>query len=212
MSKTLQNIKTQSLKIEKDIKFLNLCSDIVESEKNKTAFIVKGFFNTNANWDSLINLIHAESKRVNKKLEENIAKSVLNGGMDEKVYGNVLVVEGLYHSVRYPNDDPTLDFMQEVDNTFIGLNENTEISCIGKVIKTSIGSRIVAPHEDEWGALIFQLVGVSTWELNHPASGYIDSFVMEPGDLLYFPKEMLHAIKSNSARASVLVPVSYLDV
>ena len=210
MPATKQIVKTESLKIEKDIKFANLYSDIANSEKNNTGFIVKGFFNTNANWESLISLIHSESQKSNKRLESIIADSVLRGGMDEKVYGNVLVVEGLYHSIRYADDNEPLEYMKEVDDTVFGLRGDALLSVEGKVIKTSIGSRFVDFHKDQWGALIFQLVGTSTWFLSHPDSNYEDSFLTEPGDLLYFPREMLHAIKSHSARASVIVPVDYV--
>ena len=211
MSTVKQNVKSESLNIEKAENFINLSSDIIDSEKNNTGFLIKNFFKTDADWNSIVDLIHSESQRINKNLEDNVAASVLKSGIDEKVYGNVLVVEGLYHSIRYPTDDKQIASMKEVDETLAGLSRTSLVDVSGKVIKISMGSRIVESHKDQWGALIFHLIGKSTWYLTHTDSGYEDSFIMEPGDLLYFPKEMFHKIVSNSARASVIVPVSCLD-
>jgi hypothetical protein len=206
-----QTVASESLDIEKSVSFKNLSSDILNSEKNKTGFSIKNFFNCSADWEFIVKLIHSESQIPNDGLKEAVAASVLKSGIDEKVHGSVLVVEGLYYSIGFTGQDKPIESLQEVDNIISGLSETMLIGIGGKALKVSIGPKMVEFHEDQWGALVCQITGKSTWGLKYPSTSYEEYFDLEPGDLLYFPKGMLHSVKSHSPRSSVIIPVEMLQ-
>lgn len=207
----IQTISTESLIKEKNNGFINLTSDFVNSSKNKTGFMIKSFFKSNIKWEEILELIYDNSKIENENLKKDAEKTTLNnqGRLKEVAYGNVLIVDDLYFSVDLGTES---NFMpSEINDIFNGLRSykgSSTFTAGHGLLKVSIGSRFVTPHVDQWGAMIFQLTGQAVWTLSYPENGYEESFALEPGDFLHFPKGMFHSIISTSARSSIIAPLS----
>lgn len=208
----LQKIKSESFEKEKNNDFLNLLSDFSDSTIKNTGFLVKSFFNSSVKWEDILELIHENSSIDNEELSFEAKKATSNGFVNEKASGNVLIVDDLYFSVALDHNGSF--FPSEIKDTLKGISSSKSHKKFvygSSHIKVSIGSRLVPSHKDKWGAIVFQLTGKSTWNLQYPESGYNESFVVEPGDILYFPQGMFHSIKSNSARSSIIIPMEELQ-
>jgi len=204
----IQKIKTESFEKEKNNDFLNLLLDFSDSTTNNTGFLVKSFFNSSVKWQNVLDLIHEESSIANEELKAEAEKATAKGFVNEKTSGNVLIVDDLYFSVAL--DHSGSFFPSEIKDILNGISSSKwdrKFAHGNSHLKVSIGSRFVPSHKDVWGAIVFQLTGKSTWYLEHPESNYNESFIVEPGDILYFPKGMFHSIKSNSARSSIIIPM-----
>lgn len=207
----IQTIATESLDKEKENGFINLASDFVNSAKNKTGFVIKSFFNSSVTWEEIVNLIHHNSKIQNEQLKKDVEKTnSKSSNIKEVVSGNVLIVDDLYFSVDLQKQESGFvpkDVLDIHDGIHSYNGPNQFMSGSG-LIKVSIGSRFVTPHVDKWGAMVFQLTGQAVWTLSYPESKYEESFTLNPGDFLYFPDGMYHAIVSNSARSSIITPLT----
>lgn len=199
----IQTIKTESLVKEKSNQFTNLTSDFVNSTNNKTGFSIKSFFDPAVSWESILNLIYDNSKIKNEQLENDVVNN--NSTIKEQVTGNVLIVDDLYFSIQLKDGNNFTP--PEIIDICEGISTRNGFGAGAGVLKVSIGSRFVIPHEDKWGAMVFQLTGQAVWTLSYPETKYEESFILNPGDFLYFPKGMLHSIVSNSARSSIITPV-----
>ena len=68
--------------------------------------------------------------------------------------------------------------------------------------RISLANRFVSEHSDPWDACYLQVIGKSFWKIKGKE---IVQYELNPGDILFFPKESTHEVWSEGPRVGILL-------
>jgi hypothetical protein len=183
-----------------------------EWEKNG-AYHGKGLINNLPQWEDIISTL-------NKASRENVPENNDRQSAEFEVwYKNILAVkkvnyEGslaiiesdiqLFFSLFFmeydiPNIISPLIYkeIKDIENT---LNINTDFNSL----KISLSNKFVTWESHTWHTCILQLKGINHWGLRDKRTGFESSYLLEPGDLLFFKEGVDHQVSNDDARSSLV--------
>lgn len=196
----------------------DILNSFKEAKKNKHAVHLKDYFKINTNWQEILDYVYKQSSVDNDhKLEKE--KSSRHSGAS--FFGNLMVLPPLWIAPQtgkvWDGLTDLKDFLYKINND-CGFEGNFEDCAFYKHwverpctcdsawhsegFRVSLGNRYVKEHSDPWDAVYLQIVGRSFWKI---IGSETNEYVLEEGDLLFFPKETTHEVWSEGPRVGILV-------
>jgi hypothetical protein len=173
---------------------INIREEVLKAKESHRAYIHKGYWKDVPSWQEFLNCIFKEIQ------SEIVIETAGNSSQDEKGVGNVVVTDSVYFSPQVSH----MEYFSTM-SSFLKDFENTNGIIMGvSGPKISVGPRKVDAHSDQWDAFSLQCQGTTIWTISYPEDGYSEEFHMEPGDLLFFPKETMHELYCEEPRAGII--------
>ncbi len=164
------------------------------SKKNNNILFIKNYFTDQLSLNELVELIDTASKSENKE--------DINYSSDNPGYQSFLLNLPSQHS--WINS-----LIGKIINEFRGdYNYRQEVPPKVQVFSNLFGDYESYKHRDPWDAFLIQLFGTVVWEIYEEKEVLKETYVVEPGDLLFIPEQLYHKIIANSARASLNLGIS----
>lgn len=162
---------------------------ILENKEKGTTCVIKNFCTEVPSWDDFIQYIE-ESSHQPSSFPDPLPDYDLNLG--GKVVGNILIKQDLYlyiglhrhigNSERIVQEFQDFNLMFGISNIYVNLS--SKISDI-------------PPHSDFHHNFYWQCQGTVEWVANG------NTYIIEPGDLVYIPAKTSHAVNFSVPRAAV---------
>lgn len=177
---------------------VDLKNKFLQAKVAKSGVFIKNAYEDVPTWTDFLKCIFEEIQVPNEKLAE-----VMTYGKDvnERLLGNVIITEDYYFSPQtgdiekyFSSIIPLKNYFKDVFGVHFGLAGP----------KISLGPRYVAPHHDSWDAFTLQCQGTTTWTLTNPDTKERTDYFMNPGDILFFPHEVMHEISCTEPRAGLI--------
>ena len=162
---------------------------ILENKKNGTSLLIKNFYEDVPSWDDFIQYIQEASDEPSV-FSNPLPQYDLN--LDAKVVGNVMVKQNFY---LYIPAHRSIKNSEDIANQFRAMDPN--FSIINLYINLSNKIDNVPVHSDNRENFYWQCQGSVEWKANG------NTFIVEPGDLVYIPAKTNHAVNFFGPRAAV---------
>ena len=185
------------------IDFKKHSKDIINSKKNNKILLIKNFCNEVSSWGNFINIIDNNSdtpdkiKIFNKMLWENDNEVDKLPTKNEMLSGNILIKECFYMHIDIVNKTNIyLNSVEEIENGFnreFGINgglTNSYLNLTKNISNTEL-------HKDETDNFYWQNIGSVEWITKN------ESFIVNPGDLVFIPSGVHHGVNLFEPRASL---------
>lgn len=177
---------------------VDIQNKFLKAKIEKTGVFIENAYKDVPSWTEFLKCIFEEIQIPNPKLAEVM---IYGSDVNERPVGNVIITEDYYFSPLTGDIDKYFKTVVPLKNYFkdvLGLH----FGLAGP--KVSIGPRYVAAHHDHWDAFTLQCQGTTTWILTNPDTKERVEYFMNPGDILFFPKEVLHEISCTEPRAGLI--------
>lgn len=167
----------------------NIENLILENKKNGTSVLIKDFYKDVPSWDDFIKYIH-DSSHEESSLPNPLPKYDLDLG--GKAIGNVLIKQNFYFYIPASKD---IGNSGDIVKGFASINP--DFSLINLYINLSNKIDNVPSHKDSRDNFYWQCQGSVEWNANG------NTFMVDPGDLVYIPANTYHAVNFFGPRAAV---------
>lgn len=177
----------------------------------------KGLMSDLPDWNYIVNVLNIATRKENTTQEQNMVPSPF-----EVPYKDLLAVKTLSYSKEKPNE-----FVIESDATFffsiffdprdkpkmistslsnqIDEMENIfDISLNFSSLKIALSDKFVPYENHSWHTCIVQIAGINKWELKDDRQNFKETYILEPGDILFFKEGIYHQISNEGPRSSVV--------
>jgi mannose-6-phosphate isomerase-like protein (cupin superfamily) len=186
---------------------------IKEAKDSNKAVVFENYMAPTITWDSIMLFLYKESVAggvVSENLKET-AKKINNPNFFSSL-GNVQIQSQLWLS---PQTHDIFEEFNDVSELLYGLNQSKDNSkcpyyqnqyhkCESdwhfQGMRISLSNRVVPDHHDRCDIFYWQILGTSFWKVNKDIT-----YTLNPGDLLYLPKESSHEVWCDGPRAGLLI-------
>jgi hypothetical protein len=183
---------------------------IIEAKNDSKALLFKNYMPTKISWENILMFIYKESIKENQDLIKKV-KNVNNSKILDCI-GNVQLQDNFWLA---PQSHNLFDeFPQASELLYILNNKKSNSDCSYyyekghdcelpwhfQGIRISLSNRLVSDHHDPHDVFYWQIVGTSYWKVDKDIT-----YTLEPGDLLYLPKECSHEVWCDGPRAGLLI-------
>lgn len=162
---------------------------ILEAYSNNKAVVFRSVFPNDYNWQTFIN---------------HLDKSIIVDPLSQKqgckeVVGSINFWQNLTMTVENMSDDsfPELDMKSE----FIKSMHKGETIGQFAAISFTKHEPTTGKHSDPVDVFYWQCIGDVEWTLYY--NDIEESFILNPGDIIYVPEGIIHEVKSLTPRASI---------
>lgn len=197
---------------------MDLIEQFNQAKDNKHAIFVKNYFDIDISWQSILDFVYEQSCVDN---EESLELEKAKKHRGTAVHGNLTVTAPLWitpQTGKIWEGFPSIkEFMYKLNKDF-NSNDNFENCsfyshwydrvCTCKSVwhsegfRISLSNRFVSEHSDPWDACYFQVIGKSFWNIKGSKE---TKYELNPGDILFFPKETTHEVWSEGPRVGILL-------
>jgi hypothetical protein len=163
---------------------------IAEAKANGVAVAFTNVFDSGYSWDNFIN-------HINDVYDKTSAN---NGNYD---YKQVVGLINIWHKFTYTleglnsSNFPDLDKKYEYLKT---MHPNQGIGYFGAVSLTS-KEPTTGNHTDPIDVMYCQFIGSVIWKIEY--EDRVETFVLNPRDMIYVPKGLMHEVTSLTPRAAI---------
>jgi hypothetical protein len=197
------------------------------SEWNKNGvYHAKNLIKNLPTWEEIIKILN---KEITKKSEPEFFTNKTNVADYEIVYKDLIAMKKLYFNKDHLTTKVTESINNgiESDATFFfslffkkeRLNEIISESLINEIktmnqafdidshfisLKIALADKIVPFESHEKNTCIIQLAGINIWNLRDKKNGLEKSYVVEPGDCLFFKENIEHELTNKEPRSSIV--------
>ena len=183
---------------------------IKEAKENGYGIVFEKYQIPKTTWEDMMNYIYRESLIENFDLVKK-AKQVNNHEVLDFI-GNIQIQSRFWLAPQNRNLFEEIEGVSEllyklnngVDNKDCSYYKKRNHDCSSEWhpqgIRMSLSNRVVSDHHDPHDVFYWQIVGTSFWKINKDIT-----YTLEPGDLLYLPKECSHEVWCDGPRAGLLV-------
>lgn len=167
----------------------DIINKISESKKNSTVCVIKNFCNEVPSWEDFIQYLE-EATHQPSSFPEPLPQYDLDLG--GKVVGNVLIKQDFYlYIATHRHIGNSLKILKE----FSLINSLFSITTIYINLSSNIDN--VQSHTDGLDNFYWQCQGSVEWKANG------NTYVIEPGDLVFIPAKTHHAVNFSGPRAAI---------
>lgn len=180
------------------LKKFNLCKE------EKKAFVIKNYFNINFSWEEAIEFFDISSKieSTPNALKDDPSTLIKNNLISRFVPG---YMQG---SIALPNNKitPMAEhlFKDVLNCKFEGLDA---VQFFSNLPSCEYSSFI---HADEFNVFFIEMIGQTRWDI-YKENKKIDSFIINPGDVIVVPAGTYHQVNALSARFGISIGFNELD-
>lgn len=183
---------------------------VEEAKKAKKALIFKQYLMPKISWENILNHIYKESIVDNINLRKKT--EITNDRESMDYIGNIQIQNKFWLAPQEPNLFKEFPQISELLDDLNSLKNNISCEYYNKRthdcesdwhpqgIRISLSNRIVTDHHDPHDIFYWQIVGTSFWKIDMDIT-----YILEPGDLLYLPKENSHEVWCDGPRAGLLI-------
>jgi hypothetical protein len=198
-----------------------MIEDFIEAKNNNKVFFKKNLIPITPKWDDFITLLSNKyNTPINYGWNEDLKKILIKNKIQDFLtdifiydkFDPVILRVIEYNKDKYlhnsmPKAEPLVEYFKNIYDHF-------QL----KAILNFIGNEgIYTAHKDNHDVISWHCVGTMEWRIyptfsedKHPID-YIegnepyDSYILEPGDVIYVPKNTGHRVISNTPRASLIL-------
>lgn len=167
----------------------DIINTIRENKKNGTTFVIKNFCTEVPSWDDFIQYIEESSYEASWFSDPLPEYDLKLGG---KVVGNILIKQDLY---LYFGAHRHVGNSQRIEEEFQTFRPGFAIANLYVNLSSKIDN--IPPHVDPLDNFYWQCQGTVEWVANG------NTYVIEPGDLVYIPAKTSHAVNFSVPRAAI---------
>jgi len=167
----------------------DILNTIIENKKNGTTCVIKNFCVDVPSWEDFVQYIEKASCELSE-FPDPLPEYDLN--LDGKVLGGILIKQSLYLYMKAHSD---LGNSKEIVEDFRMLG--VDLFFANAYVNLSSKIDNIPPHTDAADNFYWQCQGSVEWGANG------NSYLVEPGDLVYIPAKTLHAVKFSGPRAAL---------
>lgn len=167
----------------------NIFNTILENKRNQTTCIIKNFCTDVPSWSEFIDYI-GESANQESVFSDPLPEYDLR--LDGRVVGNVLIKQNFY---LYMGIHRHIGKSQTIQNEFRPFMPSLSISTVYVNLSDTIDD--IPAHFDALDNFYWQCQGSVEWQANG------NTYVVEPGDLVYIPAKTYHSVNFSMPRAAI---------
>jgi hypothetical protein len=187
-----------------------MLNKIKQAKANNQALVFEKYQIPEITWEDMMKFIYDESVLSNPYLRDK-AKQVNNPDALDFI-GNIQIQNKFWLAPQTNNLFEKFNGMAEL---LYNLNESNENKQCGyydhnnhdcdldwhyQGVRMSLSDRLVSDHHDPHDIFYWQIVGTSFWKVNGDIT-----YTLNPGDLLYLPRENSHEVWCDGPRAGLLI-------
>jgi mannose-6-phosphate isomerase-like protein (cupin superfamily) len=156
----------------------NILQKLEAYEFNNKPLVVKKLFNMLPTWDDVINDLDFNVKHYKTEVKD---------------LGNLGIVT--HHGEN-------IDSVENIRQSIHSLRP-TESQCTAHIYISLLSiSNTFGWHNDDTDVFYVQALGNTSWQVKHDKE---ESFLLEPGDLIYVPKQMMHNTIPETPRVGISI-------
>jgi hypothetical protein len=187
-----------------------MLNQIINAKKNNKGFVIEKYQIPNITWEDVLLFLYKESIKTNDNLQKKVKN--INNYEHFDLIGNVQIQNRLWLSPQTHDIFKDFNGVSELlyklnnlkDNSHCDYYKNILCSCDMpwhfQGIRISLSNRFVTDHHDPHDIFYWQILGTSFWKVNNDIT-----YILNPGDLFYLPKESSHAVWCDGPRAGLLI-------
>lgn len=166
---------------------------VAECDANKTAHLFKSVTAEVPSWDEFIAHLDYEYNHEQSQ--------VSNDPSEETMIGGVCLRNNFYMSVRNP-EAFGFSHLKEVTDIFDevlgekGYPVSAFINFVGK-------EKPIKMHIDNRISVYWQCQGSALWQISSGPNQPVLEYRVEPGDVMYVPKHVLHSVVTDTPRSAI---------
>lgn len=188
-----------------DIVSDELIKQIFEHKKKKQSLLIKNLCMDVPNWQDFMDHLEVNTKRGLPNFRDESTFNENEVEAKSRIVGAALVknVFYIYLQPRHGNFifHPSIEKIQNQFNEKFSKLGMTGGGYTNSYINLSSSVPDIAPHPDPQDNFYWQCIGSVEWTREDGGSG--NSFVVEPGDMVYIPAGSMHSVKFSMPRAAV---------
>jgi hypothetical protein len=187
-----------------------MLNQIIDAKKNKQALVFEKYQMPEITWEDVLSFLYKESLVTNNDLRNKVNQ--MNNFEDFNSIGNVQIQNKFWLSPQSHNIFKDFNGVSELlyklndskDNSHCKYYFNNLCSCDSywhfQGIRISLSNRLVSDHHDPHDIFYWQILGTSFWKVDNDIT-----HILNPGDMLYLPKENSHEVWCDGPRAGLLI-------
>lgn len=187
-----------------------MLNQIEDAKKNNQALVFEKYQMPEITWEDVLLFLYKESLVPNHDLTRKVKK--MNNLAEFSAMGNVQIQSSFWLSPQSNNIFKDFNGVSELlyklndskDNSHCKYYLNSWCSCDSywhfQGIRISLSNRLVSDHHDPHDIFYWQILGTSFWKVNNDIT-----YTLNPGDMLYLPKESSHEVWCDGPRAGLLI-------
>ena len=187
-----------------------MINQIIDAKKNKQTLVFEKYQIPEIIWEDVLSFLYKESLVPNHNLRNKVNQ--INNFEDFNSIGNVQIQNKFWLSPQSNNIFKDFNGVSELlyklndskDNSHCTYYLNNNCSCDSywhfQGIRISLSNRVVSDHHDPHDIFYWQILGTSFWKVDNNIT-----YTLNPGDLLYLPKESSHEVWCDGPRAGLLI-------
>lgn len=186
-------------------------SDIDKSRQLNTLLHIKNFYTNTPKWQNIINNINYKHNS-QKESENDDSRFLKNKSVLTDIFAYSSLDLQVCHSVSYKNQEYSLNLL--FDNYDI-INELSYasgyyFSNIKTIATFAVGENEYYIHKDDHDVILLQCEGTVEWRIydSFDSTEYL-SYIIEPGDLVFAPKGIIHKAVVTGPRATIIMDHNY---
>jgi hypothetical protein len=190
-----------------------LVDDFYSQWSQHGAAHIKDFIKDLPDWEKILGMLNSETR-----LD---SWSDMDGERKWEIkYKNILAVKKIGHdqddqpfveseatfffSLFFPEKELHLKLSESLQNQIISMNESLGIDTDYNSVKISLSPKHVPYESHVWHTCIVQLQGINNWSLRDKRSQFEKSYLLEPGDCLFFKEGVEHKLSNDEPRSSLV--------
>jgi hypothetical protein len=188
-----------------------MLNQIEDAKKNNQALVFEKYQMPEITWEDVLLFLYKESLVPNHDLIKKVKE--INNYEDFNSIGNIQIQSKFWLSPQSHNIFKDFNGVSELlyklnkskDNShcryYSGRDQCSCDSCWHfQGIRISLSNRVVSDHHDPHDIFYWQILGTSFWKVNNDIT-----YILNPGDMLYLPKESSHEVWCDGPRAGLLI-------
>jgi hypothetical protein len=185
-------------------------NQIEDAKKNNQALVFEKYQMPEITWEDVLLFLYKESLVPNHDLIQKVKH--INNPADFNSIGNIQIQDKFWLSPQSHNIFKDFKGVSELlyklndskDNSDCKYYSNAWCSCDSywhfQGIRISLSNRLVSDHHDPHDIFYWQILGTSFWKVDNNIT-----YTLNPGDMLYLPKESSHEVWCDGPRAGLLI-------
>lgn len=157
--------------------------------------VVNNFFNEDYSWNNFINTISDAYDLNNPNNAVHPSKEVIG---KINFFQKLTMTLDNIDETNFPGIEDKIVKLEQLHETI-----KPSTKCVGRFGAVSLTTKepTTGKHNDPIDVIYAQFVGSVTWTIYNNAES--ESFTLNPGDIIYVPKDVMHEVTSLTPRAAL---------
>jgi hypothetical protein len=109
-----------------------------------------------------------------------------------------------FFSLFFSSKELHLKLSESLQNQISNMNKRFSIDTDYNSVKISLSPKYVPYESHKWHTCVIQLQGINIWSLRDVGAQFEKTYLLEPGDCLFFKEGVEHKLSNDEARSSLV--------